>query len=147
MSKTIDGPAIVFTRTFKAPVEKLWAMFTTREGLAKWYWPEPFGDAIIKHLDVRVGGAWEIAAEGLEHTSRGRYTEVVPCERLSYVTTIDFAPDSAPYERHDVVDFSSVPGGSQVVITQTRMHNAHWQDLANRGHASALEKLGRLLDV
>jgi hypothetical protein len=39
--KTIDGPTLNMERLFKAPIEKVWSMWTTKESLEKWYWPAP----------------------------------------------------------------------------------------------------------
>lgn len=34
-------PTATIERTFRAPVERVWAMWTTKEGLEAWYWPAP----------------------------------------------------------------------------------------------------------
>ncbi len=141
-----DVPTVTIERTFKAPIEKVWAMWTTKEGLEKWYWPEPLVGK-VKHLDVRVGGGYEITAEGLAHSSRGTYTDVMPCERLGIRAAIDFLPDTAPYERIDSILLQAVPAGTKMTFTCTQMHSAHWQKLAMAGWTSSLDKLARALEV
>jgi uncharacterized protein YndB with AHSA1/START domain len=141
--RTYPGRATL-ERTFKAPVEKLWEMWTTKEGLEKWYWPEGLVGKVL-HLDVRVGGAYEIAAEGLAHTSRGTYTAVEPRKRLAYVASIDFIQDAEPYSREDVVEFHAVPGGTRMVLTSTGLHDPKWQEMSAQGWGGSFDKLDRAL--
>ncbi len=59
---------------------------------------------------------------------------------------IDFIPDTAPYERIDRVEFHTVPGGTRMVYTFTRTHNAMWEELAIKGWNGSLDKLARALE-
>jgi uncharacterized protein YndB with AHSA1/START domain len=122
-------------------------MWTTKEGLEKWYWPEPLVGTVRK-LDLRVGGTWEIAAEGLHHTSRGTFTEIVHHKRIGMVVPIDFIPGVEGYDRGDTIEFHELPGGhTRMVFTATRMHSDEWQLLANGGWGSSLDKLERVLET
>jgi uncharacterized protein YndB with AHSA1/START domain len=137
-------PTVTIERTFRAPVERVWAMWTTKAGLEKWYWPAGM-DAIVIALDVRVGGGFEIGSPGFPLTSRGTYTAVVPNERLELTAAVDFVADVEPYERHDVIEFHAVPGGTKMVFTSTRMHDDVWQGRATVGFSQSLDKLERAL--
>lgn len=140
-------PPFVTERVFRAPVDTVWRMWTTREGLAKWYWPEPFV-AQVRHLDLRPGGRFEIGSVGLDHTSRGTYFEVVPNKRLGYVAPVDFLPGVEPYDRVDVIEFHPTPEGhTRMVFTSSRMHDEEWQRLANGGWGSSMDKLDRALEI
>ena len=146
-ARTTYWPAFTTERVFRAPVEKVWRMWTTKEGLDRWYWPEPFV-ARTKHLDLRPGGTYEIEAIGLPHTSRGTYVEVVPHRRLGVVASIDFLPDHPAYDRVDLVEFHPTPEGhTRMVFTSSRMHTEEWQTLANGGWASSMDKLDRALET
>jgi uncharacterized protein YndB with AHSA1/START domain len=140
------APTATIERMFRAPVERVWAMWTTKEGLEAWYWPPPLVAKVI-HLDVRTGGRYEIAAVGLPHTSRGVYTEVVQNRRLASRAMIDFVPDTAPYERTDVVEFHAVGDGTRMVFTFSRMHSDMWQELATKGWNGSLDKLAAALET
>lgn len=142
--KTIDGPTVTIERTFKAPVEKVWAMWTTREGLEKWYWPAPMIAKVV-HLDVRVGGTFEIAAVNFAATSRGFYTEVLVNQRLGMIAIVDFIPGVDVYDRSDTVELHPVDTGTRMVFTCTQMHSPQWMDLALRGWTGAFEKLAAAL--
>lgn len=140
-------PTFTMERVFNAPIEKVWRMWTTKEGLEAWYWPEPLvGD--VRKLDLRVGGGWEIAAQGLSHTSRATFTEIVPHKRLGMVVPIDFLPGVEAYDRGDTIEFHEAPGGAtRMVFTATRMHSDEWQGLANGGWGSSMDKLARVLET
>lgn len=139
-------PSFTVERTFRAPIDKVWKMWTTKEGLEKWYWPEPLV-ARVRKLDFRVGGTWEIAAEGLDHTSRGTFTQIVPNQRIGMVVPIDFIPGVEGYDRADTIEFQEVPGGTKMIFTATRMHSDEWQMLANGGWGSSMDKLARVLET
>src|SRR5256885_13883109 len=49
-------PKVVVERTYRAPVEELWALWTTKEGFESWWGPEGFR-VEVHALDARVGGA------------------------------------------------------------------------------------------
>ncbi len=80
-------------RTFEAPVDLIWAMWTEPEYFANWY--GPIGAAIPKaEMDVRVGGRRHIAMA--METPRGpvrmffvgEYLEVDPKTRLVYTESM-----------------------------------------------------------
>jgi len=147
-------------RTFKASPEKVWAMLTTREGLDRWWAPEGFR-SVVQHLDVRVGGRFEIAmtavlpeivahlkALGVPATSvaRGDYTEVQANRRLAYRNAIDFVPGVAPYTTETLIEMSPAPGGgTRLVVTNDVMHDATWTENARRGWEQQIGKLEKSL--
>ena len=138
-------PTYTIERTFAGSVEKLWWMWTTKEGLALWYWPPPLV-ANVMHVDVRVGGSYEIAAIGMTHTSRGTYLEVVPMKRLVSRAIIDFLPDLEPYERLDDIEFFEAPNNhARMTFTSTRMHDELWQGRSLAGFTASLDKIDRAL--
>jgi hypothetical protein len=57
--KAVNPKQFVIDRTLKASVEKVWRMWTTKDGLEKWWGPEDFSST-VSHLDVRAGGRFEI---------------------------------------------------------------------------------------
>ena len=55
---------VVIERTFKAPIEKVWAMWTTRRRGWRMVVAEPMVAKVLR-LDLRVGGGYEIESPGL----------------------------------------------------------------------------------
>ena len=42
-------------RSFAAPIEEVWALWTTREGIESWWGPEGF-EVEVTEMDLRPGG-------------------------------------------------------------------------------------------
>ncbi|MET2825426.1 SRPBCC family protein [Mesorhizobium shangrilense] len=73
-------------RTFNAPVERVFRLWTDPLLVAQWW---GIKDCTIPHcaLDVSVGGRWRIdmrTLSGALYRNQGSYLEVVENERLSY---------------------------------------------------------------
>jgi uncharacterized protein YndB with AHSA1/START domain len=148
-------PKVVVERTYRAQVDELWELWTTKEGFESWWGPEGF---VVKvhALDARVGGALiydmiadapeQIAAmkrmgQAVSHETHGRFAEIRPNERLALTHVIDFLPGVAPYEATMVVEF--FPSGERVrmVITVDPMHSEEFTKMSTMGLASQLRKL------
>lgn len=160
-SKTAEKrERITLERTLRAPVEKVWRLWTTKEGLEKWWGPEGFR-SVMSRIDVRVGGGYEIAmtavredivkyleSSGLPLTShdRGDYVEVAANARLAWTSGVDFVPGVAKYESNSSVDMRpSEGGGTHLVVTLDAMHDAHWTKMKTMGWDQQLTKLEGLL--
>lgn len=81
--------AVVIERTFDAPIELLWKMWTDPEHFAKWY--GPMGATIPgADMDVRVGGRRHLCMEmqtpngPMKMWFVGEFTAVEPTTRLVY---------------------------------------------------------------
>jgi len=99
-SMAAEKQKITFERTYKAPLEDVWDLWTTRDGIESWWGPEGFVAKVHK-LDLRAGGDLEYsftatAPEQIEalkgmgvpltQVVRGTYKEVTPraasCTRI-----------------------------------------------------------------
>jgi uncharacterized protein YndB with AHSA1/START domain len=85
--------AVVIERSFDAPVDLIWQMWTDPEHFKAWYGPA--GAAIpVAKMDVRVGGTrlvcMEVQASAgpMQMWFTGEYREVVECERLVYTESM-----------------------------------------------------------
>src|SRR4030081_2353864 len=114
---------ITIERTFQAPIEEVWNLWTTKEGIESWWGPDGFAVKVHK-LDLRPGGELLYAMTatapdqieflkkaGMRVTTESRltYTEVDPPRRLAYSQTADFIPGGAPYEVPTTVSLESTP--------------------------------------
>ena len=153
-----DRPKLTLERTFKASIEEVWELWTTREGIESWWGPEGFSVA-VSDLDLRPGGelAYAMSATGadqMEYMTRAgmplitehrlTYTEVDPPRRLAYKDLADFIPGVEPYEVQTLIELSEVEDGVRLVLTFDAMHDNEWTRLAVMGRES---ELGRLEDV
>ncbi|MDE2136829.1 MAG: SRPBCC domain-containing protein [Gammaproteobacteria bacterium] len=156
------GPAraqFSIERTYAAPIDRVWALWTTRHGIESWWGPEGF-EVKVTSLDLRPGGElrYEMTAvapeqvafmkqAGMALTTRARvtYTEVTPGKRLAYKTVADFMPGVEPYDVATGVEFQATAGGVRLVITVDAMHDEVWTARARAGNESQLRKLDALL--
>ena len=152
-------PKLTVERTFKASIDDVWELWTTREGMEAWMGPDGFS-VIVTELDLRPGGwlTYEMTAVGPEQVEymtkaglplltrvREKFVEVDAPRRLVTIDIADFIPGVEPYEVETVVEMSEVEGGTRVVITFDAMHDAVWTENAKRGRESELRKLADLL--
>jgi len=87
--------AVVIERSFDAPVELIWQMWTDPEHFKAWYGPDGATIPVAK-MDVRVGGSRLVCMEmqtpdgPMQMWFTGEYREVVPPERI--VWTFEYEP-------------------------------------------------------
>lgn len=89
------GLSLVLSRTFDAPVARLWQCWTRPDVMARWWGPH--GMRATATLDVRPGGAFSLvmhAADGADYPMRGEYLEVVENQRLVMEMHLDDHPAS-----------------------------------------------------
>ena len=158
MSTKIGSEAkVVIERTYRASIEDVWALWTTKDGFESWWGPEGFR-AEVHELDARVGGAlrYDMIADSPEmvtamkqmgqpasHSTRSRFTELVPQRRLVLTNVIDFLPGVATYESNIAVDLSSEGGSVRMVVTLDGMHNDEFTRMQKEGFTSQLTKLDK----
>jgi uncharacterized protein YndB with AHSA1/START domain len=98
-----DEPLIIMTRTFDAPLELLWTVWTRPEHVAYWWGPRE--DNEIVEYDVRTGGKWRIVSsmtDGDKVAFFGTYLAVTPKSmiRNTFVVEGMFEEDDRFYEEH-----------------------------------------------
>ncbi|QQR47078.1 SRPBCC domain-containing protein [Myxococcus xanthus] len=146
---------VVIERTYRAGIEDIWALWTTKEGFESWWGPQGFR-AAVHELDARVGGAlrYDMIADSPEmiaamkqmgqptsHATRSRFTEVAPHSRLVLTNVIDFLPGVATYESKIAVDFLPSGDGVRMVVMLDAMHSEEFTKMQQEGFTSQLTKL------
>jgi uncharacterized protein YndB with AHSA1/START domain len=98
-----DEPVIIMSRTFNAPLELVWKVWTQKEHVAYWFGPRE--DNEVVEYDVRTGGKWRVIstmADGSSIVFFGTYLAVEPRTmiRNTFVVEGQFEEDSRFYEEH-----------------------------------------------
>jgi uncharacterized protein YndB with AHSA1/START domain len=78
--KDLEEKTILVSKTFSAPLEKVWRAYTESELLEQWWAPKPW-KAETKSMHFSVGGYWLYAMVGPEnekHWGRMDYTAITP---------------------------------------------------------------------
>jgi len=132
-SSNVQG-AMVIERTFDAPVDLVWQMWTDPDHFAAWYGPEGATIPVAK-MDVRVGGTrlvgMEVQTPGgpMQMWFTGEYREVVENRRLVYTESMSDEngnvsspsdmgmPESHPMTTEVRVDLEDVGGRTKMVLT------------------------------
>jgi uncharacterized protein YndB with AHSA1/START domain len=126
--------AVRIERSFDAPVDLIWQMWTNPDHFAAWYGPD--GATIpVARMDVRVGGSRLVAMEmqtpngSIQMWFTGEYIEVVKNERLVYtesmcdkngnvVSPSDMGmPEGHPTTTEVRVELEDVGGRTKMVMT------------------------------
>ena len=148
---------IVIERTYKASVNELWELWTTKEGFESWWGPEGFR-VEVHALEARVGGRlhYDMIADSPEmitamkqmgspvsHETRGTFSELKHHERLAITHVIDFLPGVKPYESTMVAEFFPLADSVRMAVTLDPMHNDEFTNMQREGFTSQLTKLDK----
>jgi uncharacterized protein YndB with AHSA1/START domain len=150
---------ITIERTYKAPIEDVWDLWTTKEGIESWWGPGGF-TVKVRKLDLRPGGELRYAMTatapdtiqfmkkaGMPITTEAliTYTEVTPFSRLAYENWADFIPGVDPYWVATVVELYPTDQGVKMLLIVDAMHDEEWTKRAVMGWESELGKLEKVL--
>ncbi len=91
---------IAFTRTFDAPRDAVYALYTDADAIPQWWGPRRFRTD-VDELDLRVGGRWRflnIDSDDNEYGFHGVFHEVTPGERIVQTFEFEGAPGHVSLE-------------------------------------------------
>lgn len=147
--------AVVIERTFDAPLDLMWQMWTDPEHFKAWYGPE--GATVpVARMDVRVSGTRLVCMEvrtpngPMKMWFTGEYREVVEHERLVYTDSMSDEngnvlapsdvgmPESHPTTTEVCVELEAVGSRTKMVLTHRGIPN---DSPGAAGWAMALDKL------
>ncbi|UCC50519.1 MAG: SRPBCC domain-containing protein, partial [Anaerolineaceae bacterium] len=131
-NSTTTQDAVVIERTFEAPAELIWQMWTDPEHFKKWYGPEGF-TVPVAEMDLRVGGRRLVCMASPDGSMKmwttGEYSEILPYERLVYTESpadengkiVSPAamgmPDGYPATTEVTVHLEGLGGRTRMVLT------------------------------
>lgn len=139
----IERRSIITRRTYDAPRDLVFSMWTDPKHIVHWWGPTGFTNTVHK-MDVRPGGAWSHTMhgpDGVDYKNESVYVEVVRPSLLSYEHK---APDFLA-----TVTFEEEAGGTKVTLTMT-FPNAALRDRIVKDHNAvegAGQTLGRLAEM
>ena len=146
-------------RTFDAPIDLVWSMWTEAEHFSNWY--GPMGASIPSaEMDITVGGrrfiemAMETPNGPMQMFFLGEYKEVTPKTRLVYTEQMADAngnamtaeqmgmPADHPMETSVIVELEDLGGSTKMVMTH---QGVPADSPGGQGWAMAIDKLAELL--
>ncbi|HLK23037.1 MAG TPA: SRPBCC domain-containing protein [Caulobacteraceae bacterium] len=135
---------LVLRRIYDAPVERVWAAWTTAEALGRWYMADDDHVVHWAEADVRAGGGYRVAfgkQGATPYIETGVYSEVKPMTRLAWEAGVsldgkDMIGESIVLEFRDLGD-----GRTELVLTTTGEESWH----SAQGWIPCLNSLARYL--
>ena len=131
-SRTPNEDAVVIERTFEAPIDLIWQMWTDPGHFKKWYGPQGF-TIPVADMELRVGGKRLICMASPDGSMKmwttGEYKEILQYERLVYtespadengkvVSPSDMGmPDGYPATTEITVLLEDLGGRTKMVMT------------------------------
>jgi uncharacterized protein YndB with AHSA1/START domain len=91
---------ILIVREFDAPKHLVYKAWTTPDLVKRW-WHANRGEVTVVEIDLRVGGTWRyvmVADDGAEVGFHGRYSEIVPNERIVSTEVYEGLPEGVSDE-------------------------------------------------
>lgn len=139
---------IVTERLIAAPVEAVWAAWTSAETLGKWFGPDGF-TLTTRSFVFRVGGVWDFtmhAPDGTDYPNWIKFTAIEPHRRIAwrhsegegdpneFVTSAEFMAEHGSTRLRLVAEFSTAAERDRVV----RDHGAEEGGRQTLGRLAAL---------
>ncbi|MGA3038260.1 MAG: SRPBCC domain-containing protein [Vulcanimicrobiaceae bacterium] len=138
---------LVLRRTFKAPVQKVFDLWTSADGMRQFFFP---GEAKVTNLqvDFRVGGKYSITfvkPDGEVLTVGGVYREIkVPSRFVCTWTWEEDAPEEV-VETLLTLEFAGRGNETDLVLTHEHLRSIESRDGHAAGWGACLDKLSQIL--
>jgi uncharacterized protein YndB with AHSA1/START domain len=143
-----DSTAVRIERTFSAPAQAVFEVWTSAEALRRWYPPGADWDTPVAEVDLRVGGRLRIVMRspgGEEFGGGGEFREIAPPRRLVFTWAWD-RPDVAEGAQLVEVDFTEHPDGTTtVVLTNRGLRDQASRESHREGWEGSFDNLARVL--
>jgi uncharacterized protein YndB with AHSA1/START domain len=136
VSDTDTTLQFVISRTFNAPLDRVWKAWTEPEQMARWWGPKGF-KTDVKTLDLKPGGLFHYrmdSPQGQEMWGRMVFREIVPKKRLVFINS--FSDETGGLTRHPLheawplqmlstITFTESDGKTTVTIEWTPYESTH----------------------
>lgn len=147
---------MIATRTFDAPLERVWRAWSDPDRVMTWWGPQGFTSPMCR-MDFREGGTTLVSmrsAEGWELFNTWTYRSIVPMERIEFVHR--FAdkdgnrvapaelglPPGIPEEVRHVVSFTVIDGTTtELTVHEYGYPDAQIVEISRAGMEQSLDKM------
>ena len=143
MSAQLSDHELVITRTFDAPAEVVFSMWSDPEHFKNWMGPETF-DCPVVEMDFRVGGRYRAMIRSDAHGQNwfgGIYKEIEPYTRLVFTFVWDSGGPSDGVETVITILFRETDGRTEQIFRQAGILDVERRDSQLGGWSSAFNKL------
>ncbi|MBS0030744.1 SRPBCC family protein [Chitinophaga sp. 22321] len=159
--KTIMAKQVEVIRTFNAPVELVWKVWTEPELVKRWWGPKHFTSPVAK-LDFREGGKSIVSMQaptemgGQEFYSVWEYKKIVPLKIIEFVQSLSDSegnktdpvkvgmPPDFPVDIKTVVTFREVADGKTEMTVTEYAEFGTISNFAQIGLEQSIEKMAAI---
>ena len=160
-TEATPSSTITLERTYRATAEKLWELWTTKEGFESWWAPAGLR-AVVHIIEARPNGRlhYDMVAYSPEvvgflqekglptsHLERCRFSAFRPFEQLELKIMLDFVPDVEPYENTIRVDFFPSGEAVRMVATLGPTHSVEFTKICGETLAGQFANLEEQLSL
>src|SRR3954470_8240338 len=135
-------------RVLRSSPERVYRAFLDADAKAKWLPPNGFTGK-VHHSDARVGGTYKMSftnfTNGQTHSFGGKYTELVPHERIRYTDRFD--DPNLPGEMHITINLKKVSVGTELGIVQEGIPDVIPAEACYLGWQESLTLLAKLVEA
>jgi uncharacterized protein YndB with AHSA1/START domain len=134
------------TRTFKAPIDLMWEVWSISEHLVNWWAPDGF-TSTIHQMDFQEGGEWRLTLHGPDGTNypnKSVFREIISRKKIvfehfnpHFITTVLFEPSANGEETQ--IDWTLLFDTEEMYETIVKAHKA------DEGQKQNIEKLEKYL--
>jgi uncharacterized protein YndB with AHSA1/START domain len=121
------APALVIKRTFDAPRDLVWKVWSDPAHAKQWWGPNGFTLPFVE-MDQRPGGKWRAqmrSPDGKDMWQHGVYREIVPPEKTVYTFVWDSEPE---HEMLVTVEFAERGNKTEMTFRQEGFSSADEKD-------------------
>lgn len=153
MTHRADTQWVRIERVFDAPIDRVWALWTTAEHFQNWYGPQGM-QVNVREMDVREGGqrrfSMSLPERGITMHFIGAFKEVTEPSRLVYTESLcdedgqvlspssQGMPSDQPEVTEIVIELTEETGKTRMVLTHIGVPA---DSGAARGWSQAMDKL------
>ena len=148
MSEIASADTLVLQRTYRARPERVFRAWIDRADLEQWYTPGDGWDIRVEDHDARPGGRSTVVFGPRGETPYVEvttYVEITSPSLLRFTTHLTHG-DEVLADTECTVDFRAVPGGTEVVLTETGYAPERMAE-RRRGWSETLDHLHPLVDA
>ena len=147
MTQEDAGHTLKMSRRFAAPRERVFAAWTERELVARWFGPETVKCEVHK-WDARPGGVYSLTmhhADGEETPLSGVFQEISPPERLVYSWTWGGSGGMAGRETLLTLEFEDAGDETVLHLSHSLLPDKDWAEKHSMGWGSSFNSLDAAL--
>jgi uncharacterized protein YndB with AHSA1/START domain len=140
-------PEMHLVRILDAPRDLVWKTWTEARHLSQWWGPKQFTNPICE-WDTKKGNAILIhmqAPDGIIYPMNGEFLEVVPPERLVFISAALDKNNKRLFEVHNTVTFEKAGSKTKLIIdvkvSEITPEGAPYLDGMDEGWSMSIDKL------